>query len=79
MKITVKDGRYRIFLILPTGLAFSSTMSKIVGKCGFKVPEIPKSARTALKKSVGKIKRLHRCYELVRVESADGSTVVVTL
>ena len=84
MKIQVKqpDGR-SITIPVPTWLVFNSLMIEIGLKTGRNhsdhVPDIPPEAIDALCREFRRIKQVHGTWELVRMESADGETVIITI
>ena len=78
MKITVKPaGKHKLILFLPTGMIFSPTLLYLWMRIGRKytdsVPDIPKNKLKVLCQTIKQVKRRCRAYELVSVESSDGT------
>lgn len=83
MKIRLSSGKHRFRIILPTRLLFSKGLLKLgirIGKRYTKVvPDIPPAAVDALCDEIRYIKRKHGSWELVHMESPDGSMVQIIL
>ena len=83
MKIRVSSEDYRFCIVLPTRLLFSKGLLKLgirIGKRYTKVvPDIPPAAVDALCDEIRYIKRKHGSWELVHMESPDGSMVQIIL
>lgn len=84
MKIRVKSGDANINLVFPTNLIFGRLTVKLIHAFGRKyageaLEKIPPEAMEKLFAELRRIKKKHGSWELVEVESADGSIVRVTL
>ena len=84
MKIRVREDDTNINLWLPTNLIFGKLTVKLVNTVGRKyagesLEKIPPEALEKLFAQLRRIKKKHGSWELVEVESADGSIVRITL
>lgn len=84
MKIKIRSDEHKFTLLLPTGLMFSRATVWMINKLGRKyagdaLKDIPPEALDRLFAEFRRIKRRHRRWELVDVESADGDVVKVIL
>ena len=80
MRIYVKDGKHKIYLILPTGLVLNRFTAAIIGKAS-KTQEIPitKDQANQLFSVINQYRRAHRDWVLAEVDSADGTKIFVKL
>lgn len=84
MKIRIKSEGQNLRLWLPTRLIFSETVARLGGKYGIKyagdtMKNIPPEAIELLFAEFRRIKDKHKVWELVKIESADGSVVDISL
>ena len=84
MKIRIKTEGQNLRLWLPTRLIFSETVARLGGKYGIKyagdtMKNIPPEAIELLFAEFRRIKDKHKVWELVKIESADGSVVDISL
>ena len=84
MKIRIKSEGQNLRLWLPTRLIFSETVARLGGKYGIKyagdtMKNIPPEAIELLFAEFRRIKDKHKVWELVKIESADGSVVDIYL
>ena len=84
MKIHIKSEGHNLRFWLPTRLVFSKAVARLGGKYGEKyageaMKNIPPEAIEILFAEFRHIKQKHKSWELVEVESADGSVVDISL
>lgn len=84
MKIRIKSEGQNLRLWLPTRLIFSKTVARLGGKYGVKyagdaMKNIPPEAIEMLFAEFRRIKDCYSNWELVKIESADGSVVDISL
>ena len=84
MKIRVHGDDANVNLILPTNLVFGNIVVKLVNTVGRRyageaLEKIPPEALERLFAEMRRIKKKHGSWELVDIESADGSIVHITL
>ena len=84
MKIHIRSGKQNLRFYLPTRLIFSETVARLGGKYGIKyagdtMKNIPPEAIEMLFAEFRRIKREYKNWELVKIESADGSIVDISL
>lgn len=83
MKIRMHSEGNRCCIVLPTRLLFSKGLLKLGLRIGKRytdaVPDIPPAALDALCDELRRIKKKHGSWELVHMESADGSQLQITL
>ena len=84
MKISVHDDETDLNLWLPTNLIFGKLTVKLINGVGRKyageaLEKIPPEALERLFAEIRRIKKKYGSWELVDVESADGSIVHITL
>ena len=84
MKIRIKSEGQNLRLWLPTRLIFSETVARLGGTYGIKyagdtMKNIPPEAIELLFAEFRRIKDKHKVWELVKIESADGSVVDISL
>ena len=84
MNIRIKSEGQNLRLWLPTRLIFSKTVARLGGKYGVKyageaMKNIPPEAIEILFAEFRRIKQKHKSWELVKVESTDGSVVDISL
>ena len=84
MRITVKDGSRSIHIRIPTCLVFSKAVAKIgsftIRKYASEAAvNIPPEALELLFSDLRRIKKKHKNWEFVNVESASGETVKIIL
>lgn len=77
---TVIKGKDMVIRI-PNFLVLNSTALKIAKKQpgGQHIPDIPKEFLPKLRKAIRQVKKIHKNWVLVDVESADGEKVQVKL
>ena len=75
MKISVRDGKFRLSLRLPLGICLRAAAKACKGEGAVQL----RKDRAAVRRILRSARRVHGAPELVRVEGADGSTVIVTL
>ena len=84
MKIRVKSAERNIHLYLPTNLIFGKGTVWLVNRFGRKYAEnamkdIPPEVLDRLFAEFRRIKRNHRRWELVEVQSSDGELIHIIL
>lgn len=84
MKIAVyRSGAKPVTVTLPNAMLFSPMVLKLVlgfsSRKGRKMPEIPPVVIDRLCAAIKTVSREKGPWELVRVDSADGGTVVITI
>ena len=84
MKIQVHSDDTNINLILPTNLIFGNIVARLVDTLGRRyageaLEKIPPEALERLFAEIRRIKKKYGSWELVDIESADGSIVHITL
>lgn len=84
MKIHIQSGKQVIRLRFPTMLVFSRGFAWLGKRYGLKyagpaMEDIPPEAIDALFAEFRRMKKKHGSWELVNIESADGSKVLVIL
>lgn len=93
MKIIVKSKDYRIFLPIPTGFLFSRPMVKLwLGmmrksqqyidlpeQAGAALWNLPEESVLRLCDELRRLKKQHKNWDLVEVESASGEQVLIRL
>lgn len=76
MKISVRDGKFRLSLRLPLGICLRAAAKACKGEGAV---QLLRKDRAAVRRILRSARRVHGAPELVRVKGADGSTVIVTL
>ena len=76
MKISVRDGKFRLSLRLPLGICLRGAATGARGGAPALFGRTPRAAAGPPRRAAPGV---HGAPELVRVEGADGSTVIVTL
>ena len=84
MRIKVKSGDTNINIPVPTNLVFSKGSVWLANRFGRKyagdaLKDLPPEARDKLFAEFRRIKRKHGSWDLVEVESSDGSQVLIRL
>ncbi len=84
MKIQIRNKEFGFFIPLPTNLIFSKGMAYLscgIGRkyAGDAMKDISPEAMAKLFAEFRRIKKKHGSWELVKVESADGQSVHITL
>lgn len=84
MKILIKSGSRNLRIRIPTGLAFSPVVAWLGCRYGIQyagdaMKDISPESLSALFAEFRRIKKKHSTWELVEIESSDGSLVKVTL
>ena len=74
-------NKKNMFIWIPNFLVLNSTALKIAKKQpgGKHIPDIPKEFLPKLRKAIRQVKKIHKNWVLVDVESADGEKVQVKL
>ena len=84
MKIHIgRNGSKDVCLALPNAMLFSPALLNLVlrltSRSGRQLPQIPPAAVNRLCNAVNRFSRENGPWELVRVDTADGSTVIITV
>ena len=84
MKIQIRDKAHRFTLRLPTILLFGRFTAGLICRASYKyapdaVADISPDALKALLAEMGRIRKKYGRWELVEVESADGTYIKITL
>ena len=74
-------NKKNMFIWIPNCFVLNSTALKIAKKQpgGQHIPDIPKEFLPKLRKAIRQVKKIHKNWVLVDVESADGEKVQVKL
>lgn len=76
MKIAIRDGKFRLSLRLPLGVCLWAAAKACKGEGA---AQVLRKDRAAIRRALRSARRVHGRLEIVRVESADGSVVTITL
>ncbi len=81
MKIKIKsEGTPNLYLFIPTSLLFKHLLPRILPKMlQNQAYPVPRQQVIALAKALKEFKKHHKQFQLVDIQSADGTQVKITL
>ena len=80
MKIFIKSDDKKMVLVFPNLIFFNAPMLRLAENySGGAMPHIPSKSVRKLRKTIRKMKKIHKGWELVDVQSSNGDVVKIKM